>query len=88
MHTVGVRAGCTEAAPWQKVEMLMSPVGEGHPGMPKSVLGGALCSYQRRGAVQASKKSLNALKRETLDSFLVTPALQQFSTGCLVTGCL
>jgi len=75
-----------EAAPWQQVVMLMSPVGEGHQGMPKSVLGGALCTCQQTGAVQASQKRLNAQKGETLGSFFGD--LKQFSMGCLVPGCL
>lgn len=46
----------------QKAVMLMSPVGEGHQGMPESVPRGALRSCQHRGAVQASDKRCSAQK--------------------------
>lgn len=64
MHTLAGRAGCTEATPWQKVEM--TPVGEGQLGMPKSVLGGVvstenLCRHHRKVSMHRKRGLLAPL---------------------------
>lgn len=68
----------------QKAGMLMSPVGEGHQGMPESVPRGALRSCQHRGAVQASDKRCSAQKAGSR----APSGEPQLSVGCLVSRCL